>query len=237
MKKIIIKEIYNDDNYIYFDNIKYDIENNFNNDIFLIENRDNAGINDDLIHFIIDNIYNGSVYDLQNYYKNNIASFIIDNLKAYKKLSLKQALKIAGLLKDNNINKENFIINTLNIMFSGDYTITTLRGYSQSDWIRCIYNQKTINYDFIQYIEACIFNTGIEVWISDDLIDDNDIDIDDIENQHEGYYDYMVNYFLLDDKKSYISGMTGYKVDQLKYYEIKDIKTYTTTKVFYKEGL
>ena len=40
MKKYIVKQVYNEDNSIYFENVLYDIENNFNDDIMIGFNKD-----------------------------------------------------------------------------------------------------------------------------------------------------------------------------------------------------
>lgn len=233
--KYIIKEIYNEYNDIYFDSVHDDIINNFNNDIFLLENRDNGGINDDLIKTLINDIYNYSDYTIEYYYNNHRVNYIIDTLKPFKRLSLKQAINIMLLCKDTSIKKDAFILKSLNIIFNATYEMSLLQGYNQSDWIYCFYNSDIVNYEYIQYIEACIFNTGIEVFITNEKIDDSDIDIDDIENNYDGYYDYMVNYFLFNDKLSYLAGVIGCNKDDIKYYEIKDVKTITSHKIIYNE--
>ena len=237
--KYVCKEIYSEYNNSWFDSVVDDITCNFNNDIFLLENRDNGGINDDLIKVLINDLYEYSDYTVEYTYKNHYASYILDILKPYKKLSLKQALEIVVLLKNNNIDKNEFIVKALSIIFNSDFTVTILRGYSQSDWIYCFYNKDVVSYNFIQYIEACIFNTGIELFIVDARLDNVDgLDVNELENIYDGYYDYMVNYFLLDDKKKYVASVIGCDVNELVYYEIKNISTKTviTYDVDYKEG-
>ena len=236
MKKYLIKEIYNEYNSDYFDMVKDDIIDNFNSDIFLLENRDNGGINDDLIKLLINELYEYSSYELEYCYKNHYTSFIIDKIKPYKRLSLKQAINIMLLLKDNNINKYDFIKKALSIIYNATYEMITLKGYCQSDWIKCFYNSNAVNYDFLQYIEAVIFNTGIHIFISSDKIEiDDNIDIDNIDYEIDGYYDYMVNYFLLDDKLKHLSNIIGCDKKEIAFYEIKDVKTITSYKVTYQE--
>lgn len=236
MEKYIIKEIYNEENLFYFNDLKDDILENFNNDIFLLENRDNGGINDDLIYILINDLYEYSDYIIECYYKNHFVNYIIEKLKPFKKLSLKQAIKIMLLCKDTSIKKDDFIIKALNIIFSSNFEKTTLRGYTQSDWIECFYNSDIIKYDFIQYIEAVLFNTGIEIFITYEKISDGKIDIDNLEMDHDGYYEYIINYFSLEEKLSYIASVINCNKDDIKYYEIKDIKTITTHKIIYNEA-
>lgn len=236
MKKYIIKEMYNEYNDIYFNSVCDDIKENFFNDIFLLENHDNGGVNDALIKTLINELYDYNSYTLEYYYKNHYVNFIIDTLKPYKKLSLKQAINIMLLCKDTSIKKDDFILKALSIIFNATYKMSLLQGYNQSDWIYCFYNSDNVNYEFIQYIEACVFNTGLEVFISNDMIEiDDNIDIDNIDYEIDSYYDYMVNYFLLDDKLNYLAGVIGCDKKDIAYYEIKDVKTITTHKIIYNE--
>lgn len=234
MRKYLIKQVYCDDNYIYYESLKDDILNNFNNDIFILSNRDNAGINDDLLKVLIDDLYSYSNYTLEYYYNNHYVNYIIDYLKPYKKLSLKQAINIMQLLKDSDIKKDDFIIQALNIIFSGSFKIKLLQGFNQSDWLYMFYNSDNINNDFINYIESVLFNTGYEVFISNEKIDiDNIDDIDDIDI--DGYYDYVIDYYNIDSLKDYLSSVIGCNKDDIALYTIKDIKTYTTHKIIYDE--
>lgn len=234
-EKYIVKQVYCDDNYIYYESLKDDILNNFNNEIFILSNRDNAGINDDLLNILLNNLYNASDYEIEVYYKNSYVNYIIDYLKPHKKLSLKQAINIMQLMKDKDIRKDDFIIKALNITFSGSFKIKLLQGYNQSDWLYMFYNSDNINNDFINYIESVLFNTGCEVFISSEKIDIENIDnIDDIDI--DGYYDYVSDYYLIyDNLKDYLSGVIGCNKDDIALYTIKDIKTYTTHKIIYNE--
>lgn len=235
MKKYIAIQQYNEySNDVVYDCLCDDIKVFFNTDIFILSNRDNKGVNDELINLLIDKLYNYSDYELEVYYNNHYVNYIIDTLKPYKRLSLKQAIDIMLLCKDNDMKKDVFIIKALNTIYRGDYTYTCLQGYSQSDWLYCFYNKATIKSDFIQYIEAVLFNTGIEVYILDEPTEIEGFDIDNYTN-YNGFFEYMVDYYLIDDKKKYIASVIGCDVNDVAYYEIKDVKTITTHKIIYNE--
>lgn len=234
MKKYVIKEIYNDDNYIYYESLKDDLILNFNESIFIGGNSQLDSINYDLIRALRDDIYDYSSYTVEYYYKNNLAAYIIESLKHFKRLSLKQALKIVALLKKytSNYDIDLFIIESLQAMFNTRFEKTVMRGYCQSDWIYCYYAIDEIQSYFIQYIEAVLFNTGKEVFISNDMYDIDNIDIDDID---DGYYDYIVDDYDIDFKKERLASISGYDKNDIALYTIKDIKTYTTHKIIYDE--
>lgn len=238
MKKYIIKELYNEyDNGIYFDMLKQDIIEGYSDSIFIGFNKEFIGVNDELINTIRYEIINYSDYVIEAYYKNNLSSFIIEQLKPYKNISLKQAIKIAQIARcasDNEFYGSNYkaICEVLSIIYNKAFNCECLRGYSQGDWIYCFYSSD-INKQFIDYIEAVYFNTGIELYISDEPIDiPTDGNIDSVE--YDGTGDYCVNYYK-DELKKYISDNYGIKDDEMIIYCIKNVRTITSYKIEYEE--
>lgn len=237
MEKYIVKEISCNDNYIYYESLKDDIESNFASDILIGLNKDYHGINSGLLDFIINNLLYYSNYEVETYYKNNIATYIIDEVRKYKKISLKQALSIAKIIKNSDCyyqsEKIKAITDILSVIYCKEYKNTCLRGYCQSDWIYCFYS-KDIEYTFIQYIEAVLFATGKEIYISNEKIDINNID--DINSfEYDGYYDYIVDYFLDSDIKEAIAEKIGCDIDDIAFYSIKSIKEITQQIITYNE--
>lgn len=234
MKKYIVKEIYNIDNSVYFETLIDDLKTNFENDIFIGFNRDFMSINFELINYIENNIIYINTYELETYYKNNYAIYIIETLKKYKNISVKQACKIIGILNRYNGNdKKQLLCDILSVIFCNEYSYTILRGYPQSDWIYCIY-KTSIEHSFIQYIEAVLFNTGIEIYISNDPIETENIgNIDEL--VYEGFYDYIVNYFKDSEKIKAVSELVNCNENEIAFFSIKDVKTITTYKVIYNE--
>lgn len=225
--KYYVAEIYNNDNEIFFDMLKDDIADNFSDSIFIGGNRDYIDINFDLIKLIKNNIIDYSSYEIEVYYKNNFAAYIIELLKPYKKISLKQALKIISIIKKYDY-KCDVIDEILTVIYCKLYHKTTLRGYSQGDWIYCYYESSLHNY--IKYAEAVLFNTGVCIEIHDgDNIPETPEDIN-------GYGDYILN-GNIDDKKAAVASMLNCNKDDIVYYEIKDVKQYTSYNVIYNEGV
>lgn len=231
MKKYVVKEVYNNDNYHYFIDLKDDLLENYINDVFLLENRDNGGINDDIIKCLIDDVLYYSDYDIELYYNNHYVNYIIDTIKPFRKISVKQASAIVTLLKDDSIDKHDFILKALSIIYCSEYSFTVLRGYSQSDWIECFYNSDKINHDFIMYIESVCFNTGKELFISDEKIDIDDFDPN--KDDYEGCYYYFIDWFLVDDLLNDISHRIGIDKNEIELYKIKDVNQRTIIEVIY----
>lgn len=230
MKKYVIKELYCEDNTHYFNVLCDDIVENHSKDIFIGGVRGYIDINYGVIKDIKDNIINYSDYDISTYYNNNIANYIIDTLKQYKNLSLKQALYISSLLKDNASSGDDIICDVLSILFNGIYEKTILRGYSQGDYMYCYYNVDKISGDYLKYIEAVLFNTGVEIYASCEMLEIDNINRDNIADfEYEGYYDYIVNEGDIADKIE----NAGFTSENAIYFEIKDIKYISYHKVIY----
>ena len=226
-KKYFAKQLLNDDNYIFFENLKDDINENYSNEIFICW--DHGGINNALIDTLKSSILNASDYEITYYYKNNLVAYIIDALKQYKKLNVKKAINIAKNLNkiwNKEIDRNDFICSVLKEMFNAQYLHRVIRGCCQGDYADIYYNSDTVNYDFIEYIEGVVFNTGfiIEVHDSDNI----PTSADDI----SGYIDYIVYNGGLSFKEC-VAKNIGCKQDELVLYEIQD--TYTITKVNYIE--
>ena len=221
------KQLLNDDNYIFFENLKDDINENYSDEIFICW--DQGGINNALIDTLKKSIIDASDYEITYYYKNNLIAYIIDTLKQYKKLNVKKAINIAKKLKkcwDHDISKNDFITSVLTDMFNAQYLHRVIRGCCQSDYADIYYNSDTVNYDFIDYIEGVVFNTGyvIEVHDSENI----PTSADDI----SGYTDYII-YNGGSSFKECVAKNIGCEPDELVLYEIKD--TYAVTKINYIE--
>lgn len=216
-----VKQLLSDDNSIYYDMLKDGLQGDY--DIITYRKHYDC-INGDVIDAINEKILNYSNYEIEYYYKNNIASYIIDSLKAYSHLSLKKAIKLAQLLKTEK-SDDAIICATLQALFNKRYEVTVLRGCCQDDWMTCYYAIDDIQYDYIRYIEAVMFNTGFEIMIHEG--DDIPQTADDI----DGYSDYIAfnSCDMLDDIAAYLNTSK----DNIKFYEIE--KTVQYTKIIYKE--
>lgn len=107
-----------------------------------------------------------------------------------------------------------------------------LKDYSNSFYIKnktvCAFFDSAIDdiqYDYISYIEAVMFNTGFEIMIHEG--DNIPLTADDI----DGYSDYIAfdSCDMLDDIAAYLNTSK----DNIKFYEIE--KTVQYTKIIYKE--
>lgn len=219
---LYIKQLLCEDNSIYYETLKEDAYI-LEYDILTYRKHYN-GFNDDVIQFIKDNIIDYSIYDIEVYYKNNLAAYIIDNLKSYNKISLKKAIKIAQLLKKEKSDAL-IICEVLNALFNKRYEFTTLRGDMQDDFIHCFYAVDIVGYNYLKYLEGVIFNTGIEIMIHEG--DNIPTCADDI----DGYTDYLPlsSYNLKKD----IAEWLAVNENDIKLWTIKN--TYTVLKVEYGE--
>lgn len=216
-----IKQVLCDDNSIYYDMIKDDFNNNYD---FITYRKHYDCINGDVIVAIVDKIINYPNYEVEYYYKNNLAAYIIDSLKAYNKLSLKKAISIAAALKDDKKTTDIICI-VLEALFNKRYEMTTMRGYCQDDWITCFYAVDDISADYLHYIEAVLFNTGMEIMIHDEKTTPSCAD--DV----CGYCEYID--IKSSDIKNDIAEFLSIKKDDIKLWLIKN--TYTVLKCEYAE--
>ena len=221
--KYYIKELYCEDTSMYWETIKDDILNNHDNSIFIGGNRRFYGCNNELLNVIYDKIIDYiSDYDVRVYYKNNIANYIIDTLKPYKKISLKQALKIiSGKYGDKYFD----IDDVLSIIYCKPYKKYVMCGNSQGDYQYIYYD--AILEDYIKYIEAVYFGMGIEIEIHDGANIPSSVD------EIEGYTEYIPYY---NDPKAKIADMLGCSIDDIIYYAIEDIKYRQVIDIKYGEG-
>lgn len=244
VKKYIAFENENIDG-VYYDFLIEDIENNdtLKNGVFIGMNKDFNDINFDLIKLLNNSVISYSDYDLSVYYKNNYASLIIDAIKPYKKISLKQALDIQKIVNQYNNERKydryDTISKILSVIYCSKYDYTILRGCVQSDWIYCFYNTQTIINERLSYIESVIFNTGIEIIVSSTPIEiDTESDIDDIKDMilcecnFDNVYTQIWN---IDDRKKYITSLLKCNIDDVIYYAIDDAKTISYIKYTYKQ--
>ena len=216
-----VKQLLCYDNSVYYEMLKDDLQDDYN---IIIYRRHYNGINSVVISDIIDNVLNYSTYEIESYYKNNVAAYLCDALKVYAHISLKNAIKLAQLLKTEK-NSDVIICATLQALFNKRYEATVLRGCCQDDWMTCYYAIDDIQYNYIKYIEAVLYNTGFEIMIHEG--DDIPVNADDI----DGYCDYIA--FNSCDMLNDIAAYLNTSKDNIKFYEIE--KTYTVTKIIYKE--
>jgi len=232
------------DSEIYFDFLVEDIENSdtLKNGLFIGMNSDFVSVNFDIVKTIDDDVLDYSDYDLQVYYKNNKANMMIDALKKYKSISLKQALKIAKIVDNynNNRNKNRYdvICDILSVVYCSVFDYAILRGCSQSDWIYAFYNTQTISLKYIAYVESVFFNTGLEIVVSSTPIEiDTESDIDDIkdmilsEYDHENFYTSEWN---IENRKIEVAKNIGCTTDDIIYFAITDSKVISYTKYSYE---
>ena len=216
-----VKQLLSDDNSIYFENLKDSLEND--NTIFIYR-KSYSGVNAELIQFIIDDIVNYCSYDVEFYYKNNLAAYLCDYCRKYHKITLKNAIALAKLLKSDA--SENDIIKaTLQALFNKRYEVTFIRGCCQDDWAKCFYAIDEINSKYLEYIEQVYFNIGVEIMIHDEKNTPSNAD------EISGYSDYIAqtSATLIDDVAEYLNTSK----ENIVLYEIE--KTVQVTKVIYKE--
>lgn len=223
--KTYIKQLNNEDNSIYYEDLKTSIEENDNSNIFIYFGRHN-GINIELLE-VIKNMMDVYEYDAEYSYKNNVAAYVFDTLKKYVKITLKTAMRIAYVLRHQDASVNQNICDILSMIYGCRYAMTTLRGYCQSDFAWMFYNVDAVKNDYIRYVEAVLFNTGVEVMVHDE--ENEPKNADDV----SGYTEYLVYYG--GSLKKCVCEALGYKEEDVVFYSIKDIKSYTVVKVDYQE--
>ena len=223
--KTYIKQLNNEDNSIYYEDLKTSIEVYDNNNIFIYFGR-HDGINIELLE-VIKNMMDVYEYDAEYSYKNNVAAYVFDTLKRYTKITLKTAMRIAYVLRHQDASVNQNICDILSMIFNSRYEMTTLRGSSQSDYAWMFYNVDAVKVDYIRYVEAVLFNTGVEVMVHDE--ENEPKNADDV----SGYTEYLVYYG--GSLKKCVCEALGYKEEDVVFYSIKDIKSYTVVKVDYQE--
>ena len=222
MKKIYAKQLDCDDTTIYCDDDAI-----FDNVCVVFKEYNYfSGFNFQVIERIYKSIFNYSDYDLAVYYKNNMPSLIIDNLKEYKKLSLKKAIEIAQALK-NNMSFDDFACYVLSRLYDSEYKTARLYGCRQGDIATAFYDSKLIDRKMLEYIEAILFGTGTEIMIHDEK--NTPSSADDI----SGYTFYTAAYNS-DDIKKEIAQYENCDINDIVLYMIKDRHTYTVTKYDYE---
>ena len=244
VKKYIAFESENIDG-VYSDFLIEDIENNdtLKNGVFIGMNKDFNDINFDIVNCVYNSVINYSGYDLSVYYKNNLANLIIDAIKPYKKISLKQALEIAIIVNDYNhidrYDKCDAISKILGVIYCSKFDYAILRGCVQSDWLYCFYNTQTITNEKLAYIESVIFNTGIEIIVSSTPIEiDTESDIDDIKDMilcECNFDNIYTQIWGIDERKQYIANLLHCDINDIIYYAIDDAKTISYIKYTYKQ--
>ena len=206
-------------------------------------NKDYKDINFDIVNAILNNVIDYSDYELQVYYKNNNACMVIDALKPYKKISLKQALKIVKIRDDFNkyrkYDRYDTISMILSVIYCNKFDYAIMQGTVQREWIYCFYNTQTIDNERLAYIESVIFNTGIEILVSSTPIEiDTESDIDDIRDMiiSECNYDNVYTHiWCIDDRKKYIASLLKCNIDDVIYYAIGDAETISYIKYTYTQ--
>jgi len=244
VKKYVAFESENLDG-VYYDFLIEDIENDstLKNGVFIGMNKDFKDINFDLIKLLNNSVISYSDYDLSVYYKNNLANLIIDAIKPYKKISLKQALDIQKIVNQYNNERKydryDTISMILGVIYLSVFNYAIMRGCVQSDWIYCFYNTQTITNEKLSYIESVIFNTGLEIIVSSTPIEiDTKSDIDDIKDMvlcECNFDNIYTQIWDIDDRKKYIASLLNCNIDDVIYYAIDDSKVITYTKYFYKQ--
>lgn len=226
MKTLYAKQLHND----YFNDAYYDMlvdDSECTNDFFIYGNKDFIGINGSVIKYIKDNIVNYSLYEVECCYKNNLCAYIIDYLKQFKKISLKNAIKIMQLLKSDDNNGSAIICATLEAIYERKYEKTIIRGACQSDWDYLFYAIDYIDNEQRDYIEAVYFNSGYEIEYI--LIDNTRDKAPQCADDIEGEYIYVASLWNIKDFLQ-----KHFNCDNVVFYEIKDIKTITTYKLNYE---
>lgn len=218
-----IKQLLNDSNEFYYNMLKDDILSNYKESIFIYYSK-RSGINNDIIDVIKDSLINYSDYDVKYYYKNQLHNYIIDTLASYKRISLKDAIKIAAIIKKDDKSYNYMTCDILSVIYKKRFEMTLLRGCCQGDVAYMFYDVDDVNIDFKNYIEGVIFNTGYEIMIHDD--ESIPLCADDI----QGYCEYIIyDYGSLKDSVARFLDTTP---DNIVFYEIKN--TYTVLKVEYE---
>lgn len=216
---------------IYFDILKDDL---FNMNAFIGGNRDFCGINSHVIKKIYDNLLNYSDYDVEVYYKNNIASYICDAVRQItnQRINVKKALEIVKSINEynNNLsNREEATCEILSVIYGVKYISTCLRGCCQRDWDYLFIPKSKES--LIKYIEGVYFNTGYEIEVNTSY-NENEYNLDD---DLEGDYFYSISW-RDNDIKNDILNFYGYSEDDVIDIIFYDIDSYRqVTKIIYKE--
>lgn len=230
-----VKKLNNQDPWIYYEDLK---NSGYYNDCFICGNREFEGLNKDTIGFIKNELIDYSDYDVEVYYKNNLASYIIYLVRANLgvRLNLKEALKIKKLLSNEYYDIKDLISDILTVIYRKHYLNTCIRGYSQGDWQYLYYPEE--KQEEVKYIEAVYFATGSEyaVMLSDKFINN----ADEIEDYGEDNF-YTSSWRNEDIKREALKLFDYHNkvgdISNVKYFDIKDVKTITKEIVTYEEAI
>ena len=206
MKYVLICQ--NDDNSMYWDAVKDDLKYR---DAFILEQPESEKYMDacDLIR-AYDYYYepDDESYTLYDFIKDFAPCAYLPGA-LYRWEKMKNALSAASYYGTT----AETISNVISGLTGEKWAYYTLRGCYQGDIVHLIYKDGTINKDYASYIEAVLFNTGVEICVLDDGGDPPKSEIEFYEN---GYFDYVPD-FSIDGIAKFI----GADESSLKLYELK----------------
>lgn len=113
-------------------------------------------------------------WDFDYYYKGSIMDFLRDYLPKKengKKLSPKEAHNIKMSIENwtsNDLAEEDVICDCLSIITGKIYRSRDIRGYCQGDYAMAYYPVRNGIMNYVDWVEAWFFGTGIEVEIHDE---------------------------------------------------------------------
>lgn len=211
MKYVLICQ--NDDNSMYWEAVKDDLRHL---DAFILEQPESEKYTDtrDLIKAY--NYYydpDDESYTLYDFIKDFAPCAYLPGA-LYRWEKMKKALEYSSYYGTT----PEAISQVLSALTGEKWEYYTLHGYCQGVFAHLIYKNGTLDYDYINYTEAVLFNTGVEICVIDDGGDPPESVMEFYEN---GYFDYIPDACIDSIAKS-----IGTDESNLKLYELKPYTGY-----------
>lgn len=190
-------------------------------------NRDFGDINGSLRDDLKKRIENAD-YDMDNNWDSERtdeenATDILNSLHYYFSKSVgkeEQYLKLINEFMTCDSRDENDVLcDILQLEYDEPFITGTLRGYSQGDWMEYICPKKMES--SIHYIEAVLMATGTEFAITEDMLDLDDKDEDEIEEAFDDadkFYDFT-DLWRDEDVKEWVADMMHCKPEEVEILE------------------
>lgn len=225
MKKYIATEV-NPDFYD-FENY-YDEESAVYDKFWAGGNSDFKDLNPDLVvdlkKKLDDLVYDIDSLDFDNYdneddFQQEVEDTATYYVKAYDSeinltdRELNYLIKLAYDFNEAKSQDENEIIcKVLELFYKERFITGTIAGSSQSDWMDYICPK--IMKDRVPYIEAVLFATGTEFYITDDKIEVDGLNLEEDLHDLDGYYDYT-ELWRTEDVKEWVANNNHCKPEEV----------------------
>ena len=135
----------------------------------------------------------------------------VEDLEYYienENITLERLKKAYNTLKNVNWNKtlyEEKMIEAYNQLTGENLELYESRGYSQGDYVQMIYDKKTVNLEYLKYIDGVLWGKGYDLEI--------------IEGANKHYITFYKEFASDEDIKEFVSEEIGYSLEELEVVE------------------